>query len=78
MFNFARFMMPVLLVMVSVSAVSRSASAYKRRPADPLGMSVWRDEAFRTGVRELPDGRIPFPLAGRFEVARLDRLLALG
>lgn len=67
----ARFIMPVLLVLVGGVAQAQSSGPYKLRHGDALMVSVWRDEALQMEVRVLPDGSITFPLAGRVEVVGL-------
>lgn len=67
----ARFIMPVLLVLVGGAALAQSSGPYKLRHGDALMVSVWRDEALQMEVRVLPDGSITFPLAGRVEVVGL-------
>lgn len=67
----ARFIMPVLLMLVGGAALAQPGAPYKLRHGDALMVSVWRDEALRMEVRVLPDGSITFPLAGRIEVLGL-------
>lgn len=71
MLFFARFIMPVLLVLAGGVALAQPSGPYKLRHGDALMVSVWKDEALQMEVRVLPDGSITFPLAGRVEVAGL-------